>query len=414
LGSGMVMTGDVFFQVLSAAPPTLRDYLRVGQFQTLIAERTVDFVGRDFLFNSIDGYLSNGSSPDFPSGYIVIRGEPGIGKTSIAAQLVQRHGYLHHFNIATQNIRTAAEFLGNVCAQLILRFKLQHDALPPQATQDSGFLSQLLKEAADSQELPIVLVIDALDEADDIGLSANVNRLMLPPSLPNGVFVIITTRTKEEYRLSVHHRRDIYLDDNSDQNLADIRQYIVNFTTNFRSAMTERLAVWKTSETEFIDVITGKSQGNFMYLVHVLRDIREGRLTPGNLNSIYDLPLGLREYYQRHWRCMREQDPVRFHDYFEPVVCVLASAQEPIPLSQLVSWTKQQWPHLEQSNIREVIRVWREFLDEDKPPHGPPLFRIYHASFQDFLREEVGLREYHSAIATSALDKIPGFSAQFP
>jgi hypothetical protein len=34
---------------------------------------------------------------------------------------------------------------------------------------------------------------------------------------------------------------------------------------------------------------------------------------------------------------------------------------------------------------------------------------VYHASFQDFLADEVGLREYHAAIGDAALSRIPGF-----
>lgn len=64
-----------------------------------------------------------------------------------------------------------------------------------------------------------------------------------------------------------------------------------------------------------------------MYLVHVLRDIRDGSLTLATIDSLDDMPKGLQAYYQRHWRTMRSQDPARFQDYYEPVVCILASAR---------------------------------------------------------------------------------------
>ncbi len=398
----------------------LAQHLRVEQFRSLVKERTQDFVGREFVFKAIQDFLEGSSNSDFKSGYVVIRGEPGIGKTALASQLVKRYGYLHHFNIVTQNIRSPRDFLADICAQLVVRYQLSHGALPSSATQDSGFLSQLLGEAVEVARardlLPIVIVVDALDEAEDTGLAAGANRLFLPAAVPEGVFFILTTREKEEYRLSVDRRRDIYINDRGEQNLADVRLYIETFFNQFREKMMARLIEWRITEDEMLNAVTEKSQGNFMYLVHVLRDIRDGHLTPTNLDSIYDLPVGLKEYYKRHWRFMREQDAPRFRDYFEPVVCILASAQEPVPVSQLVAWTQSRWPHLETTSIREVIRVWREFLDEERPGQGPPLYRIYHTSFRDFLREEVGLTPYHDAIVLTALNKIPGFfgSANLP
>jgi hypothetical protein len=406
---GAVHAGDVVFSILTEAPASFAQHFRVEQFRTLIDERTRSFVGRDFIFEAIDDYLSGGDD-DFQSGYVVIRGEPGIGKTALAGQMVRLRGYLHHFNVATQNIRSVRDFLGNVCSQLIVRYKLSHAALPPSATQDSGFLSQLLAEAAEKANgEPIVIVVDALDEAEDTDLAPGANRLYLPPVLSRGVFFIVTTREKDEYRLLVDRRKDIYIQDTGQQNLADVRVYIERFIDAHRARMSDRLASWHVDEATFADTLTEKSQGNFMYLVHVLRDIRDGSLTLATIDSLDDMPKGLQAYYQRHWRTMRRQDPARFQDYYEPVVCILASAREAVPIAQLVEWTKRLWPHLDGTRIREVIQIWREFLNTDRSAQGPALYRVYHASFQDFLKEEVGLARYHEEIAMTALRKIPGF-----
>jgi len=56
-----------------------------------------------------------------------------------------------------------------------------------------------------------------------------------------------------------------------------------------------------------------------------------------------------------------------------------------------------------------VIEKWRQYLNQSKLEQGEPLYRIYHASFQDFLKEEVGLVKYEDGIAVTALRKIPGF-----
>jgi hypothetical protein len=394
-------SGTAIFQLLEKAPLPLSRLMYVEKYRTLVEERTRRFVGRDFIFQAIDQHLQD---QEFTSGYILIRGEPGIGKTSLAAHLVKTRGFVHHFNIATQNIRTVQNFLYDVCAQLIVRYQLEHDRVPEEAASDSAFLSQLLAEAAAKQEnLPVILLVDALDEAEQFGLGSLANHLYLPQTLPEGVYFILTSREQVNYRLLVDRRQDIYLSDDDPQNIADIGRYIVDFIQEHQEVMETRIRQWGLEPGDFVEQLAEKSQGNFMYLVHVLQDIRAARLTEENLDNLADLPLGLQEYYSRHWEVMRADDPDRFDRLYEPVVCVLAAVREPVTVDKVVGWTK-----LSRSQVKGVINEWRQFLNEEKG-QGELLYRVYHTSFQDFLQEEVGLERFHNMIAQSALDKIPGF-----
>lgn len=51
-------------------------------YSDLIADRTRDFTGREWVFAEIDAWLADPSAPCF----FIITGEPGIGKTAIAAR----------------------------------------------------------------------------------------------------------------------------------------------------------------------------------------------------------------------------------------------------------------------------------------------------------------------------------------
>ena len=156
------------FRLLANAPAPLSPHLQVLDFERLVDERTRNFVGRDFIFRAVDELLED---PELPSGYILIRGEPGIGKTALLSQLVKTRGSVHHFNIAPQNIRSTRVFLENMCAQLIVRYQLAHTMLPPEATS-SAFLTRLLTEAAERAGIEaVVVLVDALDEAEDTGLA---------------------------------------------------------------------------------------------------------------------------------------------------------------------------------------------------------------------------------------------------
>ena len=381
--------------------PTLSKYIRTQEFKTLINERTRNFVGRDFVFSAINDMTKD---PHFASGYIVIQGEPGIGKTAFMGELVKRRGYVHHFNISLQNIRTATDFLSNICAQLIVQYELEHLSFSQDAIKDGGFLSELLNEIAEKNiSQPTIILVDALDEVDDIGIAPGANILYLPPSLPEGIFFVVTTREMQDLQLVVDRQKDIYLRDDDPQNLADIRGYITNFINDRRDQMVARIKEWHVEIADFVEIITEKSEGNFMYLVHVLNDIHENRLTAENIDNVQELPRGLRAYYQRHWRMMRAKDRQAFVTLQEPVICILATVREPAALEQI-----QEWTGLSSRQIRDVINEWREFLNIDES-RKDTLYRIYHASFQDFLKEEVGLAKYHEKIAMTALQKIPGF-----
>lgn len=404
-GKGIVV-GDyaTVFQSFADEKRPVSFFIRSAQFRSLVDERTRDFIGREFIFGGIDRALA---VEEFASGYLIIRGEPGIGKTAIAAMLVLKRSYVHHFNIAPENIRSPRQFLENVCAQLIVRYGLDHTALPPRAGEDSGFLSQLLTEAAERArqrgELPVVVVVDALDEAEETGLTSSANRLYLPRALPAGVFFVLTTREEADFRLDVDNETEIWLRDDDPANLHDVACYIEAFIEAHAPIMRERIQAWDLGPAAFVTEMTKLSEGNFMYLVHVLPEIAAGRLSGQTIGGIGGLPRGLTGYYKRHWRDMKDADPGRFSTLQRPVLCFLAVSREPVTISQLMEWT-----HLDPGNIKSIIDEWREFLNDD-PDSNPPRYRIYHRSFAEFLEAEENLRWYHSQIATVALSKIPGF-----
>jgi hypothetical protein len=380
-GEGAKVTGVELnvYSYFKATPDRLR-----RSFDALMRDKLRGFVGRQFVFDAVEGFLDT-----HDSGYFVIRGVPGIGKTALMAKLINDQGYVNHFNIASQNIRSTRTFLENVCAQLIARYDLDHDEIPPRAFEDSGFLIQCLSEAAaDPKNHPVVLAIDALDEADRLGMPAAVNMLYLPFSLPEGAYVVATTRPLDDLHLSVAEIRVLDLEADSQGNLQDITTYIESYVE--REEMRARLASWGVSVKQFVAGLRQKSQGNFMYLYYVLPAIEEGRFVKGTLD---ELPEGLMAYYRRHWRQMREGNKEKFDTIYEPIVCILGVAQEPVTVQQITNWTK-----LGTGQVRKSIRLWREFLEVEQVD-GETRYRIYHASFQDFLKDQVDLVRYDEMIA---------------
>lgn len=350
-------------------------------FIPLIADKTEGFVGRQFVFDALDEFLKKNKS-----GYFVIQGEPGIGKTALLAQLVKTRGYPHHFNVALQNIRTPRQFLTNACAQIIARYDLPHDYLPDDATEDSNFLVQCLGEAAANPEnRPVVLVVDALDESEHLDLPPRVNALYLPPSLPEGAYIVVTSRPLDDLKIQVTNQQLLFLEPDSEGNMLDIRTYIENYLQS-----DERLLPRLTERGDTVDTLVNKSEGNFIYLRHVLPAIAEGKFKK---DTVDELPQGLRAYYKGHWTQMQIAKADEFDDLYAPIVCMLAVVREPVTIEQLHKWTSK-----DTFKIRRAIAQWREFLEEEVTD-GVHKFRVYHSSFQDFLGKMVDLKRFDKMIA---------------
>jgi hypothetical protein len=390
------------FEAFARAPAALRPLIKAPEFEALIEERTRTFIGRGHVLAAIDRELADSAGG---SGYIIVCGEPGIGKTALAAQLVKTGGHVHHFNVVTQNIRSARQFLQNACAQLIVRYDLGFESLPPDAVVDSGFLVRLLTEAAAQAEataaLPVVVVVDALDEAEDGSLAPGANRLHLPAVLPRGVFFVVTTRDEHDRRLDVERETTIWIREEDPGNSADIVRYVEAFIAEHEGVMKQRMAAWGVAKGDLVAQLVERSEGNFMYLVHVLADIAQGRLDADASRDLHALPHGLQGYYRRHWRHMRAAAPERFEQRQRPVLSVLAVSREPVGLSQLCEWTG-----LPAGHVRAVLDEWQEFLNEVDRPAGGRAYRLYHRSFGEFLEAEASLRAYHERIAETALAKL--------
>jgi hypothetical protein len=368
---------------------------RLISYGDLIAERTAGFVGRRFAEKAVDGFLASRRS-----GYLVIEGEPGIGKTTLLAQLVKTRTYPHHFVVATQGVTRSEQFLASICAQLIAKYRLDRpNWLPPEAIRDGIFLSELLGQAARGNDgEKIVIAVDALDEAVT---SADVreNVLFLPAHLPDGVFFIVSTRQRDrsDLRLQADALEFFRLDSGSDANLADVSLYLETFAA--RPALRARLSGLGLTVPDFVSALMDKAEGNFMYLHHVLPAFEEGRLGEEGLDS---LPAGLRAYYDSHWRQMKAEGGDEWFTYRQPVIVYLAAAMEPVSTRQLAAWTRIPFPR-----VADTLRLWREFIQVETES-GMPRYRIYHTSFQDFLRskeeaQEVNLRQAHGLIADRLL-----------
>jgi hypothetical protein len=341
---------------------------------TTISEKTDGFVGRQFVFDSIADFTHNNSC-----GYFIVKGVPGIGKSSLAAQLVKTGGYVHHFNSRGEGISTPKKFLENICAQLIVSYQLDYEFLPSNATDDSRFLKKILNEVSDKLDSgkKAIITVDALDEVDNMPRGANI--LYLPKLLPSGVFVIAMTRDTPITLQIDCQKQTLYLEEGSNGNIADVKAYIEqSIKTQGIKKYIEKQGL---SRELFTKHLVDKSQGNFMYLRYVLPEIDKGTYKDLKLDK---LPDGLIDYYECHVQRMRGENEDDWFKYKLPIIMALAVAEESISVDLIADYSKVH----DRNRIHSVLKDCQQFLHEGLIKYEgnmKKVYRFYHASFHDYI-----------------------------
>jgi hypothetical protein len=95
--------------------------------------------------------------------------------------------------------------------------------------------------------------------------------------------MLVTMRDPENVPLYVDARRELVLDENDPENLRDAREYVETFLARHDTAMSLDMPT-----VEFTQLVIERSEGNFMYLRHVLHGIRDNTIRGG----LDELPRG--------------------------------------------------------------------------------------------------------------------------
>lgn len=369
----------------------------VISFDTFIEDRTEGFVGRKFALDALDAFLDQESS-----GYFIVRGQPGIGKSAFLAWCVKTRGWkIHHFNMGLQGICRPRQFLGNVCARLIATYGLSHEEVPEDSLEDGALLNNLLREAAGQLQKGerLIVAIDALDEVEP----QSANALFLPASLPENVFVVLTTRPGPDAALPIMTSRLCDLEADSAANLRDIRTYIKV------QAADDEMEAWILEHDmalqAFVETMLKKSEGNFMYLRHVLPEIARGVYTDLGLE---DLPRGLKGYYEDHWHRMGMTAKPLPRSKIK-IVYVLSAVRHPVSRVLLADFAQE-----DEVAVQEVLDEWQAFLHKERA-EGDMRYSMYHTSFRDFLYRKdivqaagVNVRDINKGIADNLWDELIG------
>ncbi len=359
-----------------AAEPSIASALHYAEFSSITDDHSRSFVGRDKLMEQIYDTVNDGPER---SGYTVITGEPGIGKSAVIAQLVRSERWVHHY--IGGYLRTGEQILKSLCAQLIQAYDLSYNKPLFSHQEPCRALNELLAAATRSRRnWPVVVAIDGFDESDDLQRGS----LTLPPSLPSGAFIVVTRQTQGVGGHVFAHRIQPVELKNDDANKLDVGGYISRFIDREGDKMRAAVAEFGLTEAEFTDQLVVSGDGNFMYVTAILPDILSRRITPASVNDSV-LPEKLAGYYACHWERMQKlAGKDKFDSLFIPVVELLAgqvARRGPVTVNWLAKHSG-----LQRRDIALVLETWSQFFVQKDG-----LVRFYHSSFRDFLAKTLGL-----------------------
>lgn len=403
----------------------------VPGFTRYITERTRDFIGREWVFQAVNDWLADSDAPR----YFIVTGEPGIGKTAIAARLTQLHELAAvHFCVTRQaDTLDPLNFARSISHQLahldgFARYLLEEAAIHVEASiavqknygQILGVRIERLITAsamgsvafirtvvaplkqlyADGFEQQLVILVDALDEAVQYqGSETIVDLLASSEGLPPNIRFVLTSRRDSAAlrHFEEQHIPYLVIDAERNENLLDARRFIISQISKLE-ALQVRLAEEGVPPQAFIEKVLHTSNGNFLYLVWTLSAVAAGTQ---QLDSLDILPEGLDGIYREFLRTrMAGKDVHQWRSHYRPILGILAAAQTPLTIEQLVQFTG-----LDKQAVKDTVQDIEQFLD---PTLGRrKRYQLYHQSMTDFMsREErahefwVELETIHRMIAT--------------
>ena len=98
--------------------------------------------------------------------------------------------------------------------------------------------------------------------------------------------------------------------------------------------------------------------------------------------SLKDLPMGLQQYYKKHWGQMMGKDDDPLLEMKVKIIYVLSKAREAVSRGWIAKSVAET-----DFKVQQVLRKWDSFLRQ-QPVDGEIRYSIYHNSFREFLAQD--------------------------
>lgn len=371
--------------------------LRPLEFEADILQYTQKFSGRRWLFDDVRIWLEKSDRRVF-----WICGGPGTGKSSISAALSSRHvevAALHFCKFGHAQKGDPKEVVKSIVYQLstqlhdyesiLVMMNLEELIIDDALTLFDNLLVQPLSRL-NAPAHAVVILIDGIDEASIDGYNALAKFIAEQfEKTPQWLRLIITSRPEETVTGPLVKYKPYYLDTETDVNRSDIREYLQQ----------ELAAVLKgrSDKDQVMERILDLSEGLFLYVEWVCRDINQGMLSIDHLDAF---PTGMggvfRSFFDRlvwdRTAVSPRPDYLKFQKSFLPVLRAILAAQQPLSLKflkKLLGWKEEE--------VFDFIRSLGALFILTQEA-GTDVIIPYHKSIMEWLTNQTTAKEYYVSI----------------
>jgi hypothetical protein len=341
----------------------------IGSGRYLGGRRSTDLARLDDFLNSK------------PSGYLLVTGEAGMGKSTLLAHWARSRQddcfIANHFFSQERRLAEVTQSLSHI-AEDLKRFLNRGEGFV-----DHTDLSRIKSTIRDSllQEQPhekVILLLDGLDEAQDTMIRGDFPPLnyMLPSDLPTGTYVILSARTRSEEATKEFYAskldiepdqiEELRLEALDEQDVIDLLQH------NPRFKALRQLAY----ETEFCHKVAERTSGNPLFLRHLLDELAR-KVNGHQINTlevskwVESMPDSLVTYLEEALKDVKTSQVLRYLAAAEDFLsrkdlCTLLHIEADRLKSEFIPWEVDRWLLWEGRNycafnhslVGEVYRRW--------------------------------------------------------
>jgi len=335
------------------------------------------FTGRQWVFDHIEKWMGSEEA----SRLFCITGIPGIGKTVIATHLLQKFPNIVAFHLCRRNNNEKASPFRAICtiayqlASQLPEYKMRLTSINirneiERSNENALFDSliiQPLSHVCSPSKIPLVILIDGLDEASYNGKNSMANFIAAEfHKLPKWLRIIITTRPNAEVITPLKSFRPWTLNPHSPENQQDISGYIDLRLKDYHSL---------PNYEHVKSMIMKNAQGVFLYVSTLCDDILNKRLSFKKPESF---PESMGRYYYEFFE-EKFKDIQKYRKDIRPALELLLAVCEPLNREQIALFL-----HWGMDEVNDWLHAMGSLLLLDTDDHVVP----FHASLYDWLDNE--------------------------
>jgi len=361
----------------------IRRMFRPLPFEGMIPGYLIRFSGRSDLLDQLSQWAKDASRAKV----MMLTGNAGTGKTAIAAWFscfsdqaasfhICRYGDRHMsdprrwiFSAAYQLALYLPEYFQHLCTINLEKIVSYYD----NRTLFDYLLVQPFYKINCNKELPVIFVMDGLDQATRQQQNKMAELLALEwERTPSFFKLLITTRDEPEVTTALVKLQPEIINISNKQHDMDARHYISRYMHPYTP---DDMSIEQATDTIF-----ERSEGIFLYIEWLRRELAQGRIGPYDIKN---LPQGLNGMYT--WLFQTQ-----FHDHtayvknIRPLLDAMSAAQEPLSLEMITHLI--DWEIHDRHNLHNILGMLFSVTDN--------CFHFFHRSLGDWLRNPDLSKDY--------------------